>query len=229
MDSHIVREFDAELMQLRLSVLALGGLVADQVQLAVAVLVEDSGDALMTVTTRKVQVQGQAKRIEEDILGLLARRQPVASDLRTILALGRVVTDLERVDHAARKIARLGADIRRVGCSRLPELAADVGRMSSQALSMLRDALDALDRGDEAAAAGIEARDEILDSEFRRALAGIVAHEETGESHLRFTLQTVFMLKALERVGDHAGSIAGIVPSIVRAQDAETGSSLDPR
>jgi len=217
MDQHIVREFDSELMQLRMAVLALGGLVADQVQAAVVVLTEESTDGLDRVISRRAQVQAAAARIDDEVIGLLARRQPVASDLRTLLALRHVVTDLVRVDHAARKIARLGVEIRQSGCTRLSELAADARRMSTLALAMLREALDALDRGDEAGAERIQARDELLDGEFQQSLSRLVEHEEQGEQHLRSTLQTVFMLKALERVGDHAGSIAGLVPQLARS------------
>ncbi len=221
MEGHTVRTFDGDILNLRMRVLAMGGLGIDQIQRAVLALVRGDDEAAREVIGRAAQVTGYGQSIEEEIIGLIARRQPVASDLRAILAIGRVATDLERVGNAARKIARLSIELNSSGeRSPLPHLYNDVRKMSRLAVSMLRDALDAFDRVDLASAAATAERDLELDGEFQLALRELVTYVMEDPRHLKTTVHTVFLLKALERVGDHARSIAASVPRLARREDA---------
>ena len=221
MEGHTVRTFDGDILTLRMRVLEMGGLAIDQIQRAVLALVRGDDDAAHEVIARAVQVAGYGQSIEEEIIGLIARRQPVASDLRAILAIGRVATDLERVGNAARKIARLSVELNSSSeRSPLPHLYNDVRKMSRLAVAMLRDALDAFDRVDLARAAATAERDRELDAEFQLALRELVTYVMEDPRHLKSTVHTVFLLKALERVGDHARSIAASVPRLARREDA---------
>ena len=227
MEGHTVRTFDGDILTLRLRVLEMGGLGIDQVQRAVLALVRGDDEAAREVIARAAQVTGYGQSIEEDIIGLIARRQPVASDLRAILAIGRVATDLERVGNAARKIARLSIELNSSGeRSPLPHLYNDVRKMSRLALSMLREALDAFDRVDLARASATAERDIELDAEFQLALRELVTYVMEDPRHLKRTVHTVFLLKALERVGDHARSIAASVPRLARREEAAAASAL---
>ena len=107
MEGHIVRTFDGEILTLRIRALQMGGLALDQVHCAVQALSSNDSPAAADVIARHDQVVVYARAIEDEIVGLIARRQPVASDLTTILSVSRVATDLERVGTAARKIARI--------------------------------------------------------------------------------------------------------------------------
>ncbi len=220
MEGHIVRTFDGDILNLRMRVLAMGGLAIDQVQRAVQGLVRDDDDAGRDVIARSAQMSGYAQSIEEEIIGLIARRQPVASDLKTILTVGRVASDLERVGNAARKIARLSIELH-AATETVPmhQLYNDVRKMSRLALAMLRDALDAFDRVDLDAAQLTARRDAELDSEFQLALRELVTYVMEDPRHLRTTIQTVFLIKALERVGDHARNIATNVSRLIRRED----------
>ncbi len=223
MEGHTVRTFDGDILNLRMRVLEMGGLGIDQVQRAVLALVRDDDDGAREVIGRGAQVAAYGQSIEEEIVGLIARRQPVASDLRAILAIGRVATDLERVGNAARKIARLSIELHGSGeRAPLPHLYNDVRKMSRLAVAMLRDALDAFDRVDLAAATAITGRDAELDGEFHLALRELVTYVMEDPRYLQSTVHTVFLLKALERVGDHARSIAATVPKLARREEITT-------
>jgi phosphate transport system protein len=219
-EGHSVRTFDGDILNLRMRALAMGGLAIDQVQRAVQGLVRDDDDAGRDVIARSAQISAYSQAIEEEIIGLIARRQPVATDLRAILTVGRVANDLERVGNAARKIARLSIELHGA-TETVPthKLYNDVRKMSRLALAMLRDALDAFDRVDLEAAAQTARRDLELDAEFQLALRELVTYVMEDPRHLGTTIQTVFLIKALERVGDHARNIATNVGRLVRRDE----------
>ncbi len=220
MEGHIVRTFDGDILHLRMQVLRMGGLAIDQVQRAVLALTRGDDEGARDVISRHELVSGYARAIEEDSIGLIARRQPVASDLKTVLTVGRVATDLERVGNAARKIAKLALELEsaRDGMP-LQRFYNDVRKMSRLALAMLRDALDCFDRVDVEGALKVVRRDAEVDSEFQLALRELVTYVMEDQRHLGSTIQTVFLLKALERVGDHARNIAACVPRFARRED----------
>lgn len=226
MEGHIVRTFDGDILNLRMQVLRMGGLAIDQVQRAVQALVRGDDEAARDVVSRNAQVVAYARAIEEDIVGLIARRQPVATDLKTVLTVGRVATDLERVGNAARKIGKLALEL---GAARdgapLQRFYSDVRKMSRLALAMLRDALDCFDRVDLEGAHRVVSRDAEVDSEFQLALRELVTYVMEDQRHLASTIQTVFVLKALERVGDHARNIAASVPRLARREDVAGGQA----
>jgi phosphate transport system protein len=221
MEGHIVRTFDADILNLRMQVLSMGGLAIDQVQRAVQALTRGDQEGARDVIARNSQVVAYARTIEEDIVTLIARRQPVASDLRAVLTVGRVATDLERVGNAARKVAKLGLELAAApDAMPLRRFFNDVRKMSRLAVAMLRDALDCFDRVDLEGALSVVHRDAEVDSEFQLALRELVTYVMEDQRHLASTIQTVFVLKALERVGDHARNIAATVPRFARREEA---------
>jgi len=219
-EGHIVRTYDGDILNLRMRVLGMGGLAIDQVQRAVQALVRGDDDGAREIVARNAEVTAYGRAIDEEIVGLIARRQPVASDLRAIMTVGRVATDLERVGNAARKIARLAIELHAGGESTpFRQLYNDVRKMSRVALSMVRDALDCFDRVDVEGAAAVARRDADLDAEFQLALRELVTYVMEDPRYLHSTIQTVFLLKALERVGDHARNIAAAVPRLARREE----------
>ena len=212
MEGHIVRTFDGEILTLRIRALQMGGLALDQVHCAVQALSSNDAPAAADVIARHDQVVVYARAIEDEIVGLIARRQPVASDLTTILSVSRVATDLERVGTAARKIARIA-----IGLGASPEgmpparFYSDVRRMSRLAHGMLREALDCFDRVDVQRAATFVAKDAEVDGEFQLGLRELLTYVMEDPRRLGNVIQTVFVIKSVERVGDHARNIAGMV------------------
>jgi phosphate transport system protein len=208
-DGHTVRQFDAALGSLRLALLEMGGLVLRQVEAAVAALLEGDDAAARAVIARDVEVDRYDARVTDETVRLLAQRSPVAGDLRVVMAVGRAVRDLERIGDAAKKIAIYAIEIHSAGPDApLAQFYRDVRQMSRLALALLRDALRAFDDLDAGAAAAMRRRDDSIDEEFRGALRHLVTIVMEDQRHLAHTINTVFVIKALERIGDHAVNLA---------------------
>jgi len=209
MEGHIVRTFDGDIHNLRLQVLRLGGLAIEQIRRGVAALTTGNDDEARAVVGRTPELSALAKGIEEEIISLIARRQPVASDLRVVLTAGRVAVNLERVGFCARRIARLAIELHLLaGDAPLSHFYHDVRKMSRLAGGMLRDALDCFDRIDLAGATAVAERDDDLDAEFQMALRDLLTYVLEDQRFLRNAIKTVFVIKTLERVGDLARDIA---------------------
>lgn len=223
MEGHTVRGFDGDILALRMQVLEMGGLAIDQVSRAVQALVSGDDTDARAVIDRGEQVSGYAAQIEDDIVGLIARRQPVASDLRLIMTIGKVTTDLDRVGNSARKIARLAIRLHsHENVAPLKHFYHDVRKMARIATSMLRDALDCLDRVDVERAAQVVRRDDEIDREFQLAMRDLVTYVMEDQRLIATAIDTVFVIKSLERIGDHARNVAAAVPRLVRTELADT-------
>ena len=106
-EGHIVKRFDEEMQELHDMVLKAGGLVRDQIRRAVRTLQDEDANAARSVIARDAKVNAVDNQVESAIEQILARRQPMASDLREIISIGKIIGDLERVGDEAIKIARL--------------------------------------------------------------------------------------------------------------------------
>lgn len=219
-EGHTVKGYDVDLAGLRMKLLEMGGLVLDQVQRSVRALAEGDPEMARSVLARERDVNEYDLRIDEESIALIARRQPMGSDLRVVMSIARAVSDLERIGDEAKKIARYaaGENVEHPR-TRLPQLARDARNMSRLATSMLRDALDAFDRMDPHVAAEISRRDVELNAEFQSALRHQVTVVMEDARRLPGTLAAVFVLKSLERIGDHAKSIARHVVYLVQGLD----------
>jgi phosphate transport system protein len=220
-EGHTVRGYDVDLTGLRMKLLEMGGLVLDQVQLAVRALVESDAATARTVLAREEEVNAYDTRIDEGSIALIARRQPMGSDLRVIISIARAVNDLERVGDEAKKIARYVAGVGdpEAASPPIPQLARDARNMARHAASMLREALDGFDRMDPHSALELSRRDAELNAEFQAALRRLVTYAMEDPRLLHSIVAAVFVLKALERVGDHAKNIARHVVYVVQGLD----------
>ena len=199
-EGHIVRRFDGELAGLRLLMLEMGGLVLDQVQRAVASIEREDLHAAREVIARDHLVNSYDSRIDEASVSLLARRQPMAGDLRVIMAIGKAVSDLERIGDEAKKIARMTLLLFARGASvpRRP-LLRDVRPMAALATRMLGSALRAFDEMDADAALVVTEGDAELDREFRSASRRLSTYIMEDSRQLGHAINVLTAIKALER------------------------------
>ncbi len=219
-EGHTVKGYDVDLAGLRIRLLEMGGLVLDQVQRAVVALANADEAAARVVLAREEEVNSYDLRIDEDSITLIARRQPMGSDLRAIISIARTVTDLERIGDEATKIAYATLGPKDKRNARLSaQLARDARHMARFACSMLRDALDSFDRMDAARAVEVARRDVELNAEFQSAVRRLVTQVMEDPRRLAAVLDAMTVLKALEHVGDHAKNIARHVFYLVEGRD----------
>ncbi|MGH8286421.1 MAG: phosphate signaling complex protein PhoU, partial [Steroidobacteraceae bacterium] len=223
------RAYDGALGNLRLRVLAMGGLVCDQVTTAVRALLEYDRDAAELVLARERQINAYDTEIEAESFELLARRAPVAGDLRIILAVTRAVTDLERAGDEAKKIARFAlASVERLAADPSVAVHRHLRHMAQLATRMVRLGVDALDRADVSAAREVARLDKQLDQEFESALRRLMTVAMEHSRLVRPTIDTVFALKSLERIGDHAKNVAEHVVFLVSGIDVRHAYGTEP-
>jgi phosphate transport system protein len=218
LEGHISRAFDGALATLHIRVVEMGGLVLDQVREAAVAYTDWQIAPAGHVLERELEVNNYNARLHEEELTLIARRQPVAGDLRAILAMSRVVAELERAGDEAKKIARtVIAQGGRPG----PATSRDVRHLAQLAVSLLRSSLEAFDRLDVSAALEVIARDKDLDAEYEAGLRRLMTRAMEDPRQVSVALEAAFALKALERIGDHARNLARQVQIIVGNTQSE--------
>ncbi len=212
LEGHISRAFDGALAALQIRVVEMGGLVLDQVREAAFAYTDWNAAAAEHVIEREREVNDYESRLDEEQLTLLARRQPVAGDLRAIIAMGKIVAELERAGDESKKIARAV-----IGRSQRPGSATskDVRHLGQLAVSLLHSALQAFDRLDAAVASDVIARDKELDAEYAAGLRRLMSRAMEDPRNFSVALESAFVLKSLERIGDHARNLARFVEDIV--------------
>jgi phosphate transport system protein len=200
---------DQSLAGLRLHAVEMGGLVIDQVGKAVEALIGRDTVLAETVLSREPMVNDYDARLDADSLTFIALQQPVANDLRMTRAIARSALELERVGDEAKKIARFAARIGNTpGHDPVVAVARNLRHMAALSSGMLRSAVLALDESSPEMARAVLARDRELDAEFANALRLLMSYVMEDRQFLAATVETVFALKGLERIGDHAKNIS---------------------
>ncbi len=219
-DAHTVKQFDIQLANLRNLVLEMGGLVEDQIKNAVKSLDDEDLTLAREVISRDQIINGLQVKVDEDSITLIALRQPVGSDLRLIMSLSKAVTDLERIGDEAEKIARM--TIKTYDAVSSPpsaKLLRDVKPMAKLAADMLHACLDALARLDVEMAVDVARGDDNLDQEFQSALRRLITYMMEDPRTIGHAINVLFIIKALERIGDHAKNIAEYIIYLVKGKD----------
>jgi phosphate transport system protein len=215
---HTSKQFDADLEDIRSRVLQMGGVVETQVTAAIEAFSSGSEELISRVIDTERRVNGHEKEIDDACVHVVARRQPTASDLRLIIGVLKVVTDLERVGDEAEKIARMARQIYGRGALTIPR-SIDVRHTGTLAAQMLRRVLDAMARLDADEARKIIAEDKLIDTEFRAIVRQLITYMMEDPRTITTALDIVWIAKAIERVGDHSKNIAEQVIYIVHGTD----------
>ena len=208
-DPHTSSSVDQSVTGLRMCALEMGALVIDQVAGAVRSLVESDSALAHAVLAREARVDEYEKQLDRDSLTFIALQQPVASDLRLARAIVRIGRELERAGDEAKKIARFALSLARApDGSPVLAVSRQLRHMAALSGSMLRAAVRAADEMDLDLANTVLRRDAELDAEFAAALRLVMSYVLEDNRFLRPTIDTIFALKGLERIGDHASNIA---------------------
>jgi phosphate transport system protein len=215
---HLSRQYDSDLEDIRSRVLQMGGLVEAQILAAIECFATGNFDLMAQVTDGDRRVNSYEVEIDDACTHVIARRQPAAGDLRLIMAVSKIVTDLERTGDEAEKIARMARQIYERGRLQIPR-SADVRQAGQLAVAMLRRVLDAMARLDAVEAERIIDEDATIDDAFRGIVRQLVTYMMEDPRTISTALDIVWIAKAIERIGDHAKNIAEQVIYIVHGTD----------
>jgi len=220
MEGHIVHRFDGELSNLHLLILEMGGLVLDQATVALRALREKDIPAAQLVIRREPRIDALEVKLDDEVVSVIARRCPVAGDLRITTAISKAVTDLERIGDEAARIAHLVISIYDSESSDpSSQLLRDTINMGKLAASMLTEALDIFDTLDAERAETMVKNHGELDAEFQSSLRRLTTFLLEDARNIGHTVNIVLILKALERIGDHARNIAEYVIYLIKGED----------
>lgn len=215
---HSSKQYDQELEGIRSKVLQMGGMVETQFEEALNCFRVDNQALADKVMADDHAVNQLEVQLDDACSHLIVRRQPTANDLRTVMATIKVITDLERVGDEATKIARTAKSLHERGMVSFNHY--DIVRTISRATAdMLHDALDAFARLDGKAALQIIAQDDEIDYEFRTILRNMITFMMEDPRTISSALDTLWVAKAIERIGDHAKNIAEYVIYVVEGRD----------
>jgi phosphate transport system protein len=209
------RHFHEELEALKQTLLAMGGLVEDQIRRVMAALLERDSAVAQEVIDRDRQVNAYDVEVDEKCVELLALHQPTAGDLRFITTAMKIVTDLERIGDQAVNIAQRALEL-----NREPQLKPyiDLPRMAERSQRMVKESLDAFVARDTELARQVCAADSEVDALkeqiFRELLTFMMEDARTIPRAIRLILISRF----LERVADHATNIAEMVIYMVESK-----------
>ena len=212
----VVRHFQDELEQLKTRLLEMGGIAEEQVRTAVKGLVDRDHGLIDQVLVGDDPLNSLHIEIDSRCFTLLALYQPMAADLRTIVAAVKINTDLERVGDLAVNIAE--AARRYVAHAPVKKLI-DIPRMATIAQTMLRDALDAFVRRDTELAQRVLNEDDRLDSLKTQIFRELLTYMLQDTGTIEPALDLILISRHLERIGDHATNVAEDVIFIVSARD----------
>jgi|TARA_R100000005_G_C5003879_1_gene212661 phosphate transport system protein len=216
---HISAQFNAELESVKNHLLEMGGLVEQQIGKAVESLLSRDSGLAEEVIAGDEQVNELEINIDEECSRILARRQPAASDLRLVLAISKVTTDLERIGDEASKIARQAVKSVEEGGSSAGSSFVEIRHIGNHVSDMLRRSLDAFARLDVDMAVQTVIADREVDSEYASAMRSLVTFMMEDPRTIGPVLGQMWSLRSLERVGDHASNIAEHVIYLVRGLD----------
>ena len=201
---HISQQFNSELEEIRSHVLAMGGLVEEQIRNATQALVDGNVSLAESVISRDVNVNKAEVSIDEECTHIIARRQPAATDLRLVIAVIKTITDLERIGDQAERVARMGTRLAEV--ERPKNNYHELQNMGEHVAKMVHGALDAFARSDVEAAIKVSKEDEQVDQEYDGLM----------RQCLTFMMEDP---RTIERIGDHAKNICEYVIYLVKGKD----------
>jgi phosphate transport system protein len=214
--SHTDREYEAELRQVRDNLLRMAGVVEQMIADAGRALTEGDVDLARQTIHTDGNVNSLEVETDELCLLILAKRQPLASDLRMITLAMKMVTDLERIGDLAVNISERAVAL---GKAPQPHVATKIARMSEAVQTMIRTAIDAFIARDVSAARSVFARDQVVDDLYRELTEGVQSTMHDDRDYVEQGIHLNAVAKFLERIGDHATNLAELVIFQVEGKD----------
>jgi len=229
---HIVRSYEEELSLLNNKIAKMGGLAEQVLGQSFEALERRDPDLAASTIKKDEEIDELQREIEEQAVVMIARRQPMAYDLRQIMAALRISADLERIGDLGKNIAKRAVAV--VTEQQPKQLMLGLKHMGELALGQLKDVLDAFIERDADRALGVWYKDEEIDAMYNSLFRELLTYMMEDPRNIGISTHLLFGAKNVERVGDHTTNIAETVHFLVRGfniaddrpKDDQTSSTL---
>ncbi len=218
-DRHIATAFDRDLEGIQALVLKMGGLVETAILNAAQALETRDADLAEKVRQGDTAVDALEEQVNAECARVIAQRQPIASDLRTVLTVMKIAASLERCGDYAKNLAKRSLVL--IQTAPIGGSAGGIRRMARTVEQLLKDALDAFIRRDVGLAADVRVRDRDVDQMYNALFREFLTHMMEDPRNISPCMHMHFIAKNIERVGDHATGIAEQVIYLVTGQMPE--------
>ncbi|HEY2621478.1 MAG TPA: phosphate signaling complex protein PhoU [Acetobacteraceae bacterium] len=202
---HLVKSFDQELNRLRNLMTQMGGIVETQVALAADAIMQRDAAAATRAVEQDPKVDALEREVETFVIRLLALRQPVAGDLRQIVAALKITGDLERIGDYAANVAKRSIVLTQFS---LPYSLAGLAHMARLVQGQLKSIIDALGESDAEKAVEVWRSDQVVDDIYNAIFRELITYMMEDPRNITPCTHLLFIAKNLERIGDHATNIA---------------------
>lgn len=226
---HISHQFNSDLEHVRDQVMQMGGLVEQQIGDAVKALLEADSELAATVCERDQQVNEYEMAIDLECSEILAIRQPAATDLRLVLAVLKIITDLERMGDEAGRIARAALSLS--DQEQLNSGRQQIKHLSKRVQKMVTQSLNAFARMNEETIKKLEKKDAKVDAEYEALIRQSITYMMEDPRTISRVIDLIWVARSLERIGDHAKNIAEYVVFLVQGEDVrhQNENFINPR
>jgi len=217
-DKHFSAQFEAELAHVTARVLEMGGVVESQLRQCIYALHHLSVETTGQVLEVEQRVNMLELEIDHEIISIMSRRQPTARDLRLLIGISRVITNLERAGDKATRIARMIDNFIQSGAPHVLPVKT-LGASAQLAAAQIHRALDAFARLDVQEALAVINDDDQLDIEYEAYFRQISTYMMQDSRLIGSSIHLMFLAKAIERIGDLAKNIAEATIYVVKGTD----------
>jgi len=215
---HSVAQFESEIKALKALVLRMAGAVEKRVSTVVDAIADNDAELALWVIESDNEINNLERDIDEMCVGIMARRQPVAIDLRLIIAALKLTTDLERIGDETQRIAEV---IKKLNFATTPdEMKTTLKKLGHKVVAILHDVIDSFAHNDVALSTQTFKQDKSADRDYKTLLEEqLPRFIGNNRHHLPYILDLVWCARSLERIGDHAKNVAEHVIFMVEAID----------
>jgi phosphate transport system protein len=214
--THLVKSFEQQLVRLHDKVLEMGGAVENQLAEAAAAVLAKDADAATRAVEEDPAVDAMEREIEQMVIRLLALRQPLALDLRQIVAALKISTDLERIGDYAANVAKRSIVLNQFS---LPYSMAGLANMVRRVQDNLKLTIDAVGENDAAKAVEVWRSDVAVDDIYNAVFRELITYMMEDPRNITPCTHLLFVAKNLERIGDHATNVAETLHYAVVGED----------
>lgn len=215
---HISEQFNKEIEDIRNNVLTMGGMVEEQIELAIKAFTTSDLELAEQVIKQDNQIDNMEIMLDRECTQIMALRQPTAFDLRLLLAVLKIINELERVGDMAEYIAKMAIYISDIEGSKNDPFY-EIKHMADLVRTMLHDALDAFARMTLEQVPAITGQDENVDREYASIIRQQITYMMEDPRNITRTLNVLWAVRSLERIGDHACNICEHLVYIIKGED----------